>query len=37
MSEIIEITNTLDTEIITEPKKLTSYRKWQLKNKILNR
>ena len=31
MSEIIE--NTPDTEIITEPKKLTSYRKWQLKNK----
>jgi hypothetical protein len=33
MSEIIENENTLDTEIITEPKKLTSYRKWQLKNK----
>ena len=33
MSEIIETENTLNTEIITEPKKLTSYRKWQLKNK----
>jgi hypothetical protein len=34
MSEIIETEIIVEnTEIITEPKKLTSYRKWQLKNK----
>jgi hypothetical protein len=34
MSEIIETEIIVEnTEIITEPKKITSYRKWQLKNK----
>ena len=34
MSEIIETEIIVEnTEIITEPKKITSYGKWQLKNK----